>query len=118
MVMAGRHIRHDWQQFIAWDQKSVRTLCGKTSTWNATGIPGVTEQPETVEVKDKKYFGWCTMCSVSAFQTAEHITTGRVAVVDSILDLYVEVYRITAPVYDAYRQRIEAARQRDRSRLR
>lgn len=114
MVMAGRHIRHDWQQFVPWEQKSVRTLCGKTSTWNATGIPGVTEQPEVVEVGNKKVFGWCSACSVSAYQTAEHVTTGRVIVDENIFELYDRVARITGPIYDKYLARQEAARQKYR----
>lgn len=61
-MIKGRHIRHDWQTFVVWEQKSVRTVCGVTSTFGMTGIPGVTPQAEVVEVNGKKYWGWCTRC--------------------------------------------------------
>lgn len=111
MAMAGRHIRHDWQTFVDWEQKSVRTVCGKTSTFNAVGIPGVTEQPEEVEVKGKKYFGWCTLCSVLAMRVAENAVTGRSGEIHPyILPMYQDVFRVTYPVYDVYRARQEHLR--------
>lgn len=110
MAMAGRHIRHDWQQFHPWDQKSVRTLCNKTSTWNATGIPGITEQPNTVKVKDKEYFGWCTMCSVSAFREASTILVNNPEIDGRLASMYETVRDLSRPVYDAWAARQRAAR--------
>ena len=103
MAMAGRHIRHDWQQFVVWDQKSVRTLCGRTSTWNATGIPGVSEQEEVVEVAGKKVFGWCTVCAVSAFITTEQILGDYTMNLHPyIRPMYIDVAEITQPIHQAW----------------
>lgn len=62
MAVGGRHIRHDWKTFVDWEQNSVRTCCGSTTKRHLAGIPGVTEQPEIVEAKDKKLWGWCMAC--------------------------------------------------------
>jgi hypothetical protein len=64
-MISTRHIRHDWKTFIDWDQRSVRTLCGRTSQQHLCGIPGVTEQPKIVEAGGKKKWGWCGMCIMS-----------------------------------------------------
>lgn len=106
MVMAGRHIRHDWQTFVDWEQKSVRTVCGKTSTFNAVGIPGVTDQPEEVEVRGKKYFGWCTMCSVNVYVQADNIWCNKSDDMHPyIFPMYTDVLRILEPIYEAWRTR-------------
>ena len=113
MAMAGRHIRHDWQQFVLWEQKSVRTLCGRTSTWNATGIPGVSDQPAIIEVGDRKKYGWCTMCCVLAFNTAEAVVGDyTIDLHPYIRPMYVDVGNITQPQYEAYQ-----ARQRQHRRV-
>lgn len=98
MAMAGRHIRHDWQTFVNWEQKSVRTVCGKTSTFNAVGIPGVTEQPEEVEVKGKKYFGWCTLCAVYSYQSAFKAYDGE-DMHPYIIPMYEGLIAIVEPVF-------------------
>lgn len=112
MAMAGRHIRHDWQTFVEWDQKSVRTVCGRTSTFNATGIPGVTDQPQVVVVGDKRYPGWCTMCARLAY-----ITAGNALMSDSAPDLhpyivpmYEDVFVKTTDAHLAYLARQAAHR--------
>lgn len=109
MVMAGRHIRHDWQQFVAWDQKSVRTLCNKTSTWNATGIPGVSEQPEVVAAGSKMVFGWCSACAVSAHKTAWDAMEGA-PMHPYVRPMYEDVINITAPIYNAWLARQQSWR--------
>lgn len=104
MAMIGRHIRHDWQQFVPWEQSSVRTVCGRTSTWNATGIPGVTEQPEIVETKTRRSWGWCGSCArsvhVVAWDAVEENTLHPY-----IKPMYEQVINITAPIYNAYEER-------------
>lgn len=109
MAMAGRHIRHDWQTFVDWEQKSVRTLCGKTSTFNAVGIPGVTPQPEEVEVKGKKYFGWCTLCAVLAYRESSRVY-GLEDIHPYILPMYSDVLQTTLPIYLEYVARQEYLR--------
>lgn len=105
MAVAGMHIRHDWQGFVDWDQKSVRTLCGKTSARHLAGIPGVTDQPDVIEVNNKKVYGWCTRCSVSAFSTADAVAAGRYHTIDIhpyILPMYEDVRDILGPVNKAW----------------
>lgn len=101
MAMAGRHIRHDWQTFVNWEQKSVRTVCRKTTTFNAVGIPGVTEQPEIVEVNGKKVFGWCTNCSVYAYRDAFPAYESQ-DMHPYIVPMYEGVFEIIAPIFQAY----------------
>lgn len=67
-VISTRHIRHDWQTFVDWEQKSVRTCCGVTTKRHLAGIPGVTEQPQIVEVSGRKLWGWCMNCVVQAMK--------------------------------------------------
>lgn len=66
-VIVGRHIRWDWQTFVEWEQKSVRTLCGVTSQARLCGVPTITEQPEIV----KGRWGWCGRCAVQAYRISE-----------------------------------------------
>ncbi len=112
MAMAGRHIRHDWQTFVEWDQKSVRTVCGKTSTFNATGIPGVSDQPDIVEANGKKVFGWCTSCAVEAYKMYVAVDIGsRFSDIHPyIRPMYDDVGRIVKPIYEAWASRQRAAR--------
>lgn len=116
MAMAGRHIRWDWQQFVSWEQKSVRTLCNKTSTWNATGIPGVTEQSEIVEAGGKKVYGWCTICARDAYVTCVTVINKEYdePVHPYIMPMYEAVAEITGPIYDAYVKRQEQLREKYR----
>lgn len=58
----NRHIRHDWQTFVDWEQKSVRTMCGVTTKRHLAGIPTVTTQDIFPEIDGKPRFGWCTRC--------------------------------------------------------
>jgi hypothetical protein len=65
-IVKGRHIRHDWRTFNdRQDQKSVRTLCGVTSTPSKSGIPGVTPQKTWLidSEKSEATWGWCWMCT-------------------------------------------------------
>jgi hypothetical protein len=73
VTISNRHIRHDWQTFVDWDQVSVRSLCGSTTRRGLAGIPGVTDQPAIVAVKDKQKWGWCSACLRSAMRTISHI---------------------------------------------
>lgn len=100
MAVAGMHIRHDWQTFVDWEQKSVRTLCGKTSASHLAGIPGVTDQPDVIEVKNKKVYGWCTTCARLAMGVAENALSRRLGDIHPyILPMYQDVYLITFPIY-------------------
>lgn len=104
MAVAGMHIRHDWQTFVEWDQKSVRTLCRKTSAARLTGIPGVTDQPDVMEVGGKKIYGWCTLCAVDAYSLIGDTLPENVH--PYIYPMYLDVARITSPIYDAYMARL------------
>ena len=64
MAIAGRHVRHDWKTWVDDDrQKSVRTMCGRTSRRELAGVPGVTPQEVLVTVGDRKISGWCPQCA-------------------------------------------------------
>lgn len=52
-VISNRHIRHDWQTFVNWDQNSVKTICGQKSQPRLSGIPGITDSPAD---------SWCPNC--------------------------------------------------------
>lgn len=106
MAVGGRHIRHDWKTWVDFEQKSVRTVCNATTKRHLAGIPGVTEQPEIVEINDKKYFGWCTRCAVGAFRDMDN------TMVDEDLHPYIR------PMYEGMRQVIEpiVARYQERQR--
>jgi hypothetical protein len=101
MAVSGRHIRHDWQTFVDWPQKSVSTVCGRKSTFNYTGIPGVTDQDTIVEVKGKPAFGWCYRCSIHANVEATGILHGEV------LHPYIR------PMYEAVKDATQQARDQD-----
>lgn len=74
--MHTRHVRHDWKTWLDnQDQKSVRTLCGMTSTPKASGIPGVTEQEIiTTDSKGRKVWGWCIRCISALANDVEAMT--------------------------------------------
>lgn len=62
-MITGMHVRSDWDRLILSDRKYVRTLCGKTSSVNLTGIPSITDQPPAFVGIDKTAIaGWCTEC--------------------------------------------------------
>lgn len=67
MAVGGMHIRHDFNTWVDWEQKSVRTCCGMTTKRHLAGIPGLTMQPSVVETRDKKVWGWCMRCVNSAY---------------------------------------------------
>lgn len=90
-VISTRHIRHDWQTWIDWEQKSVRSLCNVTTKRHLAGIPGITEQPQIVVVGDKKLWGWCAPCVVKAINVIESVDN---ASTDQRVDsLYDSAYR-------------------------
>lgn len=62
-VVKSRHIRHDYNTWVNWEQNTVSTLCGMKTRFRLAGIPGVTEQPQFVDVNGKRYYGWCPRCS-------------------------------------------------------
>lgn len=71
--MHTRHVRHDWQTWLdKQNQKSVRTLCGITSTPAKSGIPGITAQDLTVtDSQQRIVYGWCTGCVATALNIQE-----------------------------------------------
>lgn len=90
-VIAGRHVRWDWQTFVEWPQKSARTLCGMTSQARLCGIPGITEQPQIVGDK----FGWCLRCIDKFAVAARQVTFLEVPVADNVRELYYSAMRET-----------------------
>lgn len=68
MDITTRHIRHDWPEWIDWNnQKSVKTMCGVRSRPGLCGVPGVTNQSAVVEKNGRKVWGWCMRCVVATF---------------------------------------------------
>jgi hypothetical protein len=68
MDIATRHIRHDWPEWVDWDnQKTVKTMCGVRSRPGLCGIPGITKQSAVVERNGRKVWGWCMNCVTSTF---------------------------------------------------
>jgi hypothetical protein len=80
MAIRGRHIRHDWQTFVDWEQQSVKAVCGAKTQRHLAGIPGITDQPAMVPVKGKTYYGWCSRCVGSVFRTLQDIDASHVNV--------------------------------------
>lgn len=72
MAVGSRHIRHDFNTWVDWDQKSVRTACGATTKRHLAGIPGITPQPRTVDTGQKKIWGWCGRCVNSAWSSIDN----------------------------------------------
>ena len=75
-IVKGRHIRHDWRTFNdRQDQKSVRTLCGVTSTPKASGIPTVTDQKAWIidNEKGEQFWGWCWRCTLTLIKTEDNL---------------------------------------------
>ncbi len=71
MPIGNRHVRHDWQTFVDWRQKSVKTMCGVKTRSELAGIPGVTEQPTVLKTIDKDIYGWCIACCYETCLYAE-----------------------------------------------
>lgn len=89
-VISTRHIRHDWQTFVDWEQKSVRSLCNVTTKRHLAGIPGITPQPSTVQTGDRVVWGWCMMC-VSAYDIeVKRIEAYSTQMTDEVRSLYVQ----------------------------
>lgn len=104
MAISNRHIRHDWQTFHNWEQKSVRTLCGQKSSPRLCGIPGITIQP----VKVAQRPGWCPNCM-------HRIITGRprtflplAAIVENMPYMHPEVSRLYQRVLDVVYEHLNA----------
>lgn len=53
LMINNRHIRHDWQTFVEWEQGSVKTMCMQKSKPRLSGIPGITYNPGG---------SWCPNC--------------------------------------------------------
>lgn len=64
MAVSNRHVRWDWNTLVDHDEfRYVSTLCGKKSTRTLVGIPGISQQPRTVLLKDgSERLGWCVAC--------------------------------------------------------
>lgn len=102
-MISSRHIRHDWQTFVDWQQKSVKTVCGVTTRRNLAGIPGVTDQPEVVEVKGVKKWGWCTACIRSSKydldQVEKDMLAGEITVDETVRKMYDRFATAVLPQY-------------------
>lgn len=96
MAVGSRHIRHDWNTFVDWEQKSVRTLCGSTTKRHLAGIPGVSEQPEIVQGKDKKLWGWCMVCVRGLRSNEEDLSSAD----PRIVALHREAHATVKPQYE------------------
>jgi hypothetical protein len=116
MAVGGRHIRHDWKTWVDSEQKSVRTLCGATTKRHLAGIPGVTEQPEIVEINDKKYFGWCTRCAVSSWRELHNVVVDE-DVHPYIRPMYDGMRVIIEPIVARYYEKQRILRERDLARI-
>lgn len=68
MDITTRHIRHDWPEWVDWNnQKTVKTMCGVRSRPGLCGIPGITKQSAVVEKNGRKVWGWCMHCVRATF---------------------------------------------------
>lgn len=72
MAIGSRHIRHDFNTWVDWEQKSVRSACGVTTKRHLAGIPGITEQPRVVDLGDRKVWGWCARCVNSVWSSVDN----------------------------------------------
>lgn len=63
-MISNRHIRHDYREFNDdLTQKTIRTVCGVTTSPKLAGVPGLTRQPVWVyETLTRRRFGWCPRC--------------------------------------------------------
>lgn len=115
MAVGSRHIRHDYNTWVDWEQKSVRTLCGVTTRTHLAGIPGLTQQPSIVQLPDRKVWGWCMRCVCSAYSP---ISNNSVASdVDSrVQSLYTDALAAIQEQYLWYRDRMQRDRE-NRNRL-
>jgi hypothetical protein len=109
MAIRGRHIRHDWQTFVDWEQKTVKGVCGVTTQRHLAGIPGFTEQPLNVPVGDKTYWGWCANCVRTTFQVLQN--TEGTTMPDEVKALYAKVSWVVSPQYFTIRD--QEARRRE-----
>lgn len=68
-MIAGRHIRRDWPEWVEWQRQGVvRTMCGKRSRPGLCGIPGVTQQDRIVTNKaGLRMWGWCSSCVMETY---------------------------------------------------
>lgn len=69
MAIVNRHIRRSWDTWIdapLRDTKTTKALCGRRTTEEFVGIPGVTIQPVQIGAEA----GWCFLC-IQAF-AVEH----------------------------------------------
>lgn len=72
MAVGSRHIRHDFNTWVDWEQKSVRSVCGSTTKRHLAGVPGVTPQRQIVELPDRKVWGWCMRCVNGAWSPIDN----------------------------------------------
>jgi len=111
MPIAGRHVRHDWQTFVDWEQVSVRTLCGRTTKQHLAGVPGVTKQPLVVSGGDKNMSGWCINCASRVNVLSRNIL--RVTdLTDDIRNRYAQAVMATERAAQAFTARKEQSHQR------
>ncbi len=87
-IISNRHIRHDWQTFVDWEQQSVRTMCGVTTRRHLAGIPGVTIQPQIVNTNAGKRWGWCTKCVVNTFAVASKASSSGEITSHTMKEMY------------------------------
>lgn len=98
-VVGGRHVRHDWQTFVDWEQKSVRTVCGVTTRRHLAGVPGVTPQPQQIPVDGKVVWGWCPRCVIQMMRGVNAYVKENSLILDEVRNLY---DRASLEVQDQY----------------
>lgn len=109
MAVKGRHIRHDWKTFTDWPQKTVKGACGVTTKRDLAGIPGITEQPESVPSGGKSYWGWCAQCVSVTFHELER--TNPAIFIPEVAVLWERVSLVVSPQYYAMKAQADRRRQ-------
>jgi len=106
LAISNRHIRHDWQTFVDWEQSSVKTVCGVKTRRHLAGVPGITEQPLVVSVGDKQAVGWCVQCAYRVNRDAQEIIKSGILPSISLKNLYVVVVAMTTRSAEVYKDRV------------
>lgn len=90
VLIARMHIRHDWQKWLLTEQKTVRTLCGKTTTNKLAGIPTISDQSPALinKTTGEKLPGWCQVCVRFLVEEVNYLPAGGLPTTQAIRDQY------------------------------
>lgn len=103
MTVSSRHIRHDWPEWVDWHtQKTIKTMCDVRSRPSLCGIPGITYQPETVEVNGKVKWGWCGRCVQATWPYYMPPALTSEVTHPAIIELHQKAMAALAPQYRHY----------------